>query len=124
MQKGHYLQLNCKSCENPICFSIFGLNKPHLSLRCDNCEKQYVIDDETLLRQLKLFEALCTQIHESQEILGNANVGIDIGEHHVKVPFKLLLTRLNSCLDLVVGDEPLSIMFRFDSLQDINPKAP
>lgn len=119
MQKGHNLQFNCKGCENPVRFSIFGLNKSQLSLRCTHCEKQYLLEDENLLRQLKKFESLCTQIHESQEILGNANVGIDVGEHHVKVPFKLLLTRLNSCLDLTIGDTPLSIMFRFDSLQDI-----
>jgi ribosomal protein S27E len=122
MQKGHYLQFNCQGCENPICFSIFGLNKPHLSLRCSHCEKQYLIDDESLIRHLKLFEALCLQVNESQEILGNANIGIDIGEHHVKVPFKLLLTRLNSCLDLVIGDQPVSIVFRIDSLKDINPQ--
>ncbi len=119
MQKGHNLQFSCKGCENPVRFSIFGLSKAQLSLHCTNCDKQYVIDDETLLRQLKKFEALCAQVHESQEILGNANIGIDVGDHHVKVPFKLLLTRLNSSLDLTIGDEPLSIMFRFDSMQDL-----
>ena len=118
MQKGHNLQFQCKGCENQVRFSVFGLDHTKLSLRCAHCEKQYLFDDEVLIRQLKKFEDLCAQVHESQEILGNASVGIDVGEHHVKVPFKLLLTRLNSCLDLTVGDEPLSIMFRFDSLQD------
>ncbi len=119
MQKGHTLQFSCKGCQAPVRFSIFELQKSRQALRCEHCEKQYLIDDEVLLRQIKKFESLCRQVHESQEILGNANIGIDVGEHHVKVPYKLLLTRLNSSLDLTIGDEPFSIMFRFEPLQDL-----
>jgi hypothetical protein len=68
---------------------------------------------------MKKFEALCRQICDSEEILGNAHVGVDCGEHRVKIPYKLLLTRLNSCLDLKLGDQSLSIMFRIEPIQDV-----
>ena len=67
---------------------------------------------------MKKFEALCKQICESEEILGNASIGVDCGEHHVKIPYKLLLTRLNSCLDLKIGDQSISITFRIEPLKD------
>lgn len=89
-------------------------------MACPGCSKKYGFEDPALLRQLKKFEALCAQIHESQEILGNASVGIDVGEHHVKVPYKLLLTRLNSSLDLDIEGKLISITFRIEPTQELH----
>ena len=119
MQKGHRLQFHCLSCKEPVRFSIFDLEKNHTPIICSNCDKQYVLEDPDLRRQLRKFEALCQQVLESEEILGNTSVGIDIGEHHVKVPYKLLLTRLNSSLDLKIGDQQVSIMFRIEPTLDV-----
>jgi len=117
MQKGHTLHFKCLSCKAPIYFSIFELENSKM-LPCPNCEKKYAFSDPTLLRQLQKFEALCRQIHLSQEILGNASIGIDVGENHVKVPFKLLLTRLSSSLDLTMDGQPISIIFRIEPTKD------
>lgn len=119
MQKGHQLQFDCTSCRAPVSFSIFSLDKKNNALECPHCGKRYKIEDETLKRQLKKFEALCKQIVDSQEILGQACVGIDIGEHHVKIPYKLLLTRLNSSIDLIIEDQPISISFRLEPSVDL-----
>ncbi len=118
MQKGHNLQFHCLSCNQPVKFSIFELEKDEKPISCNQCDKKYAFNDEVLLRQLKHFTALCRQIHESQEILGECSVGIDVGEHHVKVPYKILLTRFNSILDLKVGEQPISIQFRLEPIQD------
>lgn len=120
MQKGHQLQFSCTSCQQPIHFSIFSLDRSHHSLECAHCGKRYLFDDETLRRQLGKFEALCRQIVESEEILGETCVGVDIGEHRVKIPYKLLLTRLNSSIDLVIGDQPISITFRLEPAADLS----
>jgi hypothetical protein len=66
------------------------------------------------MRQLKKFELLCRQIHHSEEILSNTSVGIFVGDREIKVPYKLLLTRLNSTLNLMMGDRPLAITFRIE----------
>lgn len=117
MKKRELLQFGCQSCEQPISFSIFELDGDSL-IQCTHCKKKYAFWDENLKRQLKKFEALCKQIIESEEILSQTAVGIDVGEHHVKVPYKLLLTRLNSTLDLIIGNRPVSITFRIEPLQD------
>lgn len=119
MQKGHNLQFDCVSCKQPISFSIFELDHDNAPLTCHHCKKQYVLEDKDFKRQLGKFEALCRQIMASQEILGNTSIGIDVGPHHVKIPYKLLLTRLNSSIDLMIGDQPVSIVFRLEPSVDV-----
>ena len=117
------LQFSCQGCRHPIMFSIFEIENCDTPLCCENCNKKYAFKDEVLKRQIKKFEALCRQIVESEEILAHTAVGIDIGEHHVKVPYKLLLTRLNSNLELMIGDQPLSITFRLEPARDLPASA-
>lgn len=118
MQKGHQLEFDCMACKEPVSFSLFNLEKTDGYLACGKCQKRYAFTDETLKRQLKKFEALCRQLIESEEILSNASIGIDVGEHHVQIPYKLLLTRLNSNLELSMGNLPVNIKFRIEPLKD------
>ena len=62
---------------------------------------------------------LCRQLIESEEILSNASVGIDIGDKNVQVPYRLLLTRFNSTLDLTIGEKPVKIEFRLEPAADV-----
>ena len=117
MQKGHFLQFCCQSCQNPIQFSVFDLERRE-GISCKECGLLYDFSDEGLKRQLQKFENLCRQIQLSEEILSNTSVGIFIGDREVKIPYKLLLTRLNSTLDLMVGDRPLTITFRIEPVLD------
>lgn len=118
MQKGHLLQFNCLKCKQPLGFSVFELDSDGGMIHCEHCEKKYSLNDETLKRQLRKFAALCEQLVESEEILSQTAIGIDIGDRHVKIPYKLLLTRLNSTLDLKFGQENVSIVFRMEPLKD------
>lgn len=117
-QKGKALEFHCQKCDHPLAFSLFELDENE-ELVCTHCNQHYYFNDETLIRQLKKFYALCSQIRDSQEILGNTSVGIDIGSEQVKIPFKLLLTRLRSCLDLTLDGKPFTISFRFEPLNDL-----
>lgn len=119
MQKGHLLTFQCDNCTQNLSFSVVDLDKNPGKVTCEHCSKEYAFSDPDLKRQLKKFEALCRQIADSEEILSNASVGIDVGPHHVKVPYKILLTRLNSSLELVIGDRPLTIEFRMEPLKDL-----
>ncbi len=119
MQKGHLLQFYCHQCQGPIQFSVFELEKREEGVACPHCGLVYDFSEETLKRQLRKFESLCQQIHLSEEILSNTSVGIYIGDREIKVPYKLLLTRLNSTLDLMIGDRPLTITFRIEPTMDL-----
>ncbi len=117
MQKGKTLRLKCLGCEKELSFSIFELEQQG-KVCCDQCGKVYAFEDPTLLRQLRKFEALCRQIRESDEILSMSHVGVDVGNQQVKIPYRLLLTRLNSQLELKIGEIPLTISFRLEPISD------
>jgi hypothetical protein len=118
MQKGHLLQFCCHSCQHPVQFSVFDIEKGE-EIRCSECGLMYDFSDEILTRKLRKFENLCRQIQLSEEILSNTSVvGVYLGDREFKIPYKLLLTRLNSTLDLMVGDRPLTITFRIEPALD------
>ncbi len=119
MQKGHLLQFDCQSCCQPVQFSLFEIEEGNTAISCSCCKKKYALNDKTLQRQLAKFQALCWQIAESEEILGDTTVGVRVGEREVKVPYKLLLARLTCKLDLKVGAEQLSIVFRMEPSRDL-----
>lgn len=118
LKKGHKLQIHCQNCNTPILFSLLSRNQFDGVLVCTRCGKKYKFEDQ-ILRQLHHFEALCKQIHASEEILGDTSIAIDVGSHHVKVPFNILLTRLSSVIELDIGGEKLSVSFRVEPLNDI-----
>lgn len=119
MQKGHRLQILCQGCKTPLSFSVFELEKGAHLIKCPTCQKAYLFDDESLIRQIKKFDNLCRAIRDAEEILSNTTVGVDVGERQVKVPYKILLSRLSSSLDLMIGGEPLSITFRIEPSKDV-----
>jgi hypothetical protein len=119
MQKGHLLQFDCQGCDQPVHFCLFEVEASDSAIVCPNCQKKYVLSDKTLKRQLAKFQALCWQIAESEEILGDTTVAVKVGEQEVMVPFKILLTRLTSHLNLKMGAEKRSIVFRMEPLRDL-----
>ncbi len=123
MQIGNQLEFCCIACGNPVCFSILDSQALSAPISCPSCGKQYLFDDETILRHLKLFEALCHQIHESREILGNTHVAVTVGDQEVKIPYKILLSRLNSTINLQIDDQELQVTFRTEPTKDLLGKT-
>lgn len=115
MQKVPELQFQCQECPSKVHFSLAD---SRTGFSCPQCKKRYVFDDMTLIKQLNLFVSLCEAIKNAEEILAETHIGIDIGEHHVEIPYKLLLTRLNTTLDLIVGNRPLKVAFRVEPLKE------
>lgn len=115
MHNGPKLQFKCPSCSHPVCFNVLDLQQ---QIPCSGCKKSYAFAED-IRRQIKKFANLCEKIQESEEILGKTAVAVDVGPHHVKVPFRLLLTRLGSVLDLDIDGQKLEILFRTEPLKDI-----
>jgi hypothetical protein len=116
-QKGHSLSFPCAECRHTVPLPVFELEARDCIAECSECLQKYSFADPALLRQLRKFEDLCRQIHLSEEILSQASLGVDVGPHQVKIPFKLLLTRLNANMELAIGSHRLTITFRLEPLQ-------
>ena len=114
----HPLQFICQSCQTPVDFAVFELDQ-HSEVSCHDCGLTYDFGDPVLLRQLRKFENLCRQIHLSEEILSNTSVGIYLGDREIKIPYKILLSRLNAKLDLLIGGKPLCVTFRIEPALDL-----
>ena len=119
MQDGHKLQFHCQECEAPILFSVLDREHFNKIVACSACGRKHAFQDETLLRHLTQFEALCQKIYASEEILGSTAIAIDVGTHHVQVPFNILLTRLSSVIELNINGKKSVIYFRVEPLKDM-----
>jgi hypothetical protein len=116
-KKDTSIEINCTSCSHPVSFSLKALATLPCVSKCDHCGKQFGIDSGLIAKQIKLFVELCQQIKASEEILGKASVAVNIGSQVVRIPYKLLLTRLRSTLDLDVGGQNVVVSYRTDPMK-------
>ncbi len=95
-------------CFDPGCEGIVKFNLADVSARdfqavCPKCHHSYELDDklrDKLGRMLELIGA----IRRAEDILGDSNVSVNVDGREVKIPYALLLTRLNTLITLEVGD--------------------
>jgi len=119
VQVGNNLEFQCitDGCGELVKFSVFDVTKNH-GLRCTACGKEYTLGEE-LVAKLDKFERLCRAVNEAEDILSETNVGINVYSHQVRIPFRLLLTRLNTQLNLTVGGKDIQIRFRVSPSKDM-----
>ncbi len=114
------IELMCIDCENTISFSILDLEAGG-RLTCTQCGKQYMFNQE-LSGKIKRFEYLLAAVYNARDILGSANVAIAFRDEEVKVPYRLLLTRLNTLLTLNVNGKETTFRFRVEPLSMIDER--
>jgi len=127
VQLGSVLEFHCvaEGCRHAIKFAILDV-KNDQRLTCAACGQNYFFNKE-LVSSLAKFDKLCRAIHESEAILGDTNVAVNVAGHEVKIPFRLLLTRLNTSLTIRIPQEidgktiehPIDIQFRLQPLTDV-----
>ncbi|MCX7847624.1 MAG: hypothetical protein N2595_06325 [bacterium] len=111
----NHIELQCVGCTNVLTFSLLQLG-PEGRLQCEQCGKQYVFTPE-LRDKIQRFEQLLRAVYNARDMLGSANVGIAMKGEEVKVPYRLLLTRLNTMLTLNVGGTETIFRFRVEPLK-------
>ena len=93
-----------EGCEGVVQFDLIEVASSDFQAVCPKCHSPYEFEDELrdkLQRMLKLILA----IRESEDILGNCNVAVNVPSGEVKIPYALLLTRLNTMITLEFGDK-------------------
>ena len=84
-------------------------------MACEVCHRSYHFD-RTFLDKLRRLRNLIFAIQGAGDILGNVNVAIQTMSHEVKVPYNLLLTRMNTVITLEVGKRQVDFNFRIEPL--------
>ena len=110
----HHIEFECISCGNMIAFSILSMGDDS-GLTCSKCGKQYRFNKD-LLDKIRRFEKLLVAVHDVKDMLESASIAIAVKDEEVKVPYRLLLTRLNTLLKLSVNGKDLTFRFRVDPI--------
>ena len=93
-----------EGCSGVVKFDLMSLAQDDFQVLCPVCHKPYQMDAELRGKLLKL-KNLITAVREAEPILGDCNVAVTVPGGEVKVPYALLLTRLNTMITLHLGDK-------------------
>ena len=92
-------------CNGVVKFNLAEVCDSDFQAVCPKCHRAYELDSDLqdkLGRMLKLVAA----IRDAEDILGDSSVAVTVaGAKEVKIPYALLLTRLNTLITLNFGDK-------------------
>ena len=86
-------------CDGLVGFDLESASALDFQAVCPVCHRAYALD-ETLRGKLEKMMKLIASIRECEEILGDSVVSVNVAGGSVKVPYALLLTRLNTLFTL------------------------
>ncbi len=106
----------CLECQQPVVFDLLGLRQNEGQVSCGHCHKSYCFGETGLLAKLAKLDRLMSTLQECEDILGDVSVGVATFNGEVKVPYRILLTRLNTAITLDLGGRKLDFHFRVEPL--------
>ena len=92
------------NCAGVVKFDLNDIADADFQAVCPVCHRAYALDEQLrgkLLRMMKLIAS----IRECEDILGDSVVSVNVAGGEVRVPYALLLTRLNTLITLNFGDK-------------------
>lgn len=116
------MSINCKiefkcisiDCDSIVVFSIEDIEKNH-SILCNSCGKNYCFHSD-LVDKIRRFSKLVESVQDAKDILGDTNVAVTVKDQEVKIPYRLLLTRMNTLITLKMEDGEINFKFRVEPL--------
>ncbi len=91
-------------CDGVVKFNLMECTADDFQVLCPKCHRPYVFDAD-LRGKLKKLTNLILSVREAESILGDCNVAVAVPGGEVKLPYALLLTRLNTMITLQLGDK-------------------
>jgi len=91
-----------ENCDGVVKFNLADVTTKDFQAVCPKCHKAYALDEQLtdkLTRMLQLMAA----IRNAEDILGDSIVSVNVAGGEVRVPYALLLTRLNTLISLDIG---------------------
>ncbi len=89
-------------CSGVVKFNLVEVAQDQFQALCPACHKSYEFDAE-LREKLGRLLKLITAVREAEPILGDCNVSVTVPGGEAKIPYALLLTRLNTMISLNLG---------------------
>ena len=89
-------------CHGVVKFNLADIGGRDFQAVCPECHRAYALESglrDKLKRMLELINAL----RSSEDILGDSVVSVNVAGGEVRIPYALLLTRLNTLITLELG---------------------
>lgn len=86
-------------CDGVVKFNLADISGRDFQAVCGKCHQTYALDKE-LKDKLGRMLDLVVSIRKAEDILGDSNVSVNVAGGEVKIPYSLLLTRLNTLITL------------------------
>ena len=90
------------NCEGVVAFDLINVADPEFQAVCPVCHRAYALDDTLRGKLIKMMK-LISAIRECEDILGDSVVSVNVAGGNVRIPYALLLTRLNTMISLDVA---------------------
>jgi hypothetical protein len=101
------------NCQGVVAFKLSDALNDNFQALCPQCHNPYQFDNE-LTQKLNKLRNLITEIRKAEDILGDCNVAVTVPGKTVKIPYALLLTRLNTMITLNLGGKDIDFHFRVE----------
>ena len=92
------------NCTGVVKFNLADIDRRDFQAVCPICHRAYSLEAglrDKLRRMLELINAL----RSSEDILGDSVVSVNVAGGEVRIPYALLLTRLNTLITLELGGQ-------------------
>jgi hypothetical protein len=100
-------------CGGVIAFNLSSALDDDFQGVCPECHSSYEFD-KVLKDKLQKLSDLIIAVRKAEDILGDCNVAVTLPGNTVKIPYALLLTRLNTMITLKVGGKDVDFHFRVE----------
>lgn len=86
-------------CDNNIQFDLMGLKESNGLIVCPSCHSPYQFDKQ-FLSKLEQLRNLVIAVHAAEDIIDDTKVAVTTANGEVKLPYRLLLTRMNTIITI------------------------
>ena len=93
-----------EKCSGVVAFDLREIAEKDFQARCPVCQRAYTLDP-ALRDKLERMMALISAIRNAEDILGDSAVSVNVAGGEVRVPYALLLTRLNTLITLEIEEK-------------------
>jgi hypothetical protein len=106
-----------QDCGSAVRFNLMQLRESKGRVACAVCHREYHFEPP-FVSKLECLRELILAVMRAEDILGEASIVVTTPAGDVKMPYRLLLTRLNSIITLDVGGRKVDFNFRIEPLKD------
>ena len=104
-------------CNSAVRFNVMELRESKGRVACLACHREYHFEPD-FLDKLARLRQLILAVMNAEDILGDVNVAVTSTAGEIKIPYRLLLTRLNSIITLEIAGRKVDFNFRIEPLKN------